>query len=66
MLTPVLARVPEEHLEQLRRLACATKIPQAALLREAVEDLLAKYLTRPRSAEDVIAYSTLPVAGRGG
>lgn len=32
-----------EGAEQLRRLSKATRIPQAALLREALDDLLKKY-----------------------
>lgn len=32
-----------ETAEQIRRLSKATRIPQAALLREALEDLLKKY-----------------------
>lgn len=36
--------------EQLRRLSKATRIPQAALLREALEDLLRKYAGTLRKA----------------
>ena len=37
--------VPEEYAEKLRRLAAKTRINQSEFLREAVDDLLAKYTT---------------------
>lgn len=36
--------------QQLRRLSKATRIPQAALLREALDDLLGKYAATLRKA----------------
>lgn len=35
--------VPEEHVLKLRELSRRTRIPQSEYLREAVDDLLAKY-----------------------
>jgi len=42
-LEPMLIRLPPEAAERLRRLARATRIRQSEYLREAVQDLLAKY-----------------------
>lgn len=39
-----------EALEQLKRLAEATRIPQAVYLREALDDLLKKYAGTLRKA----------------
>jgi Arc/MetJ-type ribon-helix-helix transcriptional regulator len=36
--------VPEEYAEKLRRLSAKTRINQSEFLREAVDDLLNKYL----------------------
>jgi hypothetical protein len=41
---------PEKH-EQLRRLSELTRIPQAAYLREAVDDLLKKYAATLRKSK---------------
>jgi predicted DNA-binding protein len=40
---------PDKH-EQLQRLSGLTRIPQAAYLREAVDDLLRKYAATLRKA----------------
>jgi Arc/MetJ-type ribon-helix-helix transcriptional regulator len=37
--------VPEEHAEKLRRLSAKTRVNQSEYLREAVDDLLQKYVT---------------------
>lgn len=46
----VLGYYSPEAAEQLRRLSKATRIPQAALLREALDDLLKKYAGTLRKA----------------
>ena len=40
--TSILASLDPEQLERLNELAATTKIPRAALIREAVDDLLEK------------------------
>lgn len=46
----VMGYYSPEAAEQLRRLSKATRIPQAAYLREALEDLLKKYAGTLRKA----------------
>jgi predicted DNA-binding protein len=41
---------PPEMVTQLKRLSDATRVPQAAYLREALEDLLKKYAGALRKA----------------
>jgi predicted DNA-binding protein len=40
-----------EAVKQLRRLSEATRVPQSAYLREALEDLLRKYASALRKAK---------------
>lgn len=40
-----------ESIEQLKRLSDATRVPQAAYLREALDDLLKKYAGTLRKAK---------------
>lgn len=42
-LVPILARLTREQYRKLHLVARQTKIPQAVLLRDAVEELLRKY-----------------------
>jgi len=42
---------PPDVVEQLKRLSDATRIPQAAYLREALEDLLKKHSAALRKAK---------------
>jgi hypothetical protein len=37
-------------VQQLKKLSLATRVPQAAYLREALDDLLKKHTTKPRRA----------------
>lgn len=48
--TQVVGYYTPEAAEQLRRLSKATRIPQAALLREALDDLLKKHAGTLRKA----------------
>jgi hypothetical protein len=41
--TPVTSYYEPETVQQLKKLSEATRIPQAAYLREALDDLLKKY-----------------------
>lgn len=50
--TQVVGYFSPEFAGQLRQLSETTRIPQAALLREALEDLLARYDVRPSEAYD--------------
>ena len=51
-LEAMLLRLPPAHAQRVRAIARSTRRLQASVLREAVEDLLAKYATageeRPR------------------
>lgn len=48
----ILGYYSPEAAELLRKLSETTRIPQAALLREALEDLLARYDVKPSEAYD--------------
>jgi len=47
----VMGYFSPEAAKQLRKLSETTRIPQAALLREALEDLLKKHATALRNAK---------------
>ena len=48
--SPITSYYDPEAVEQLKTLSKATRIPQAAYLREALEDLLKKYAATLRKA----------------
>lgn len=50
----VMGYYSPEAAEQLRRLSKATRIPQAALLREALDELLKKYSGTLRKAPKAV------------
>jgi predicted DNA-binding protein len=54
--------VPEEHAERLRKLAARTRVNQSEYLREAVDDLLSKYLEEAEPSLD----GANPPAAAGG
>jgi predicted DNA-binding protein len=47
--TPLTGYYDPEAVKQLKRLSDKTRVPQAAYLREALDDLLDKYMKRRKT-----------------